>query len=46
MGGLYPGGGGGGAYERYKKSFLNELIRNKLRLSKSITKMRFPPQTV
>ena len=33
QGGLISrGGGGGGAYKRYKKSFLNELIRNKLRL--------------
>ena len=31
----------GEAYNRYKKSFLNELIKNKLRLTKSIIKMLF-----
>ena len=41
-GGLYLGGGGL-KYKWYKKhSFLNELIRNKLRLTKSIIKMHFP----
>ena len=44
----WGGGGGGltsrGAYKNmwYKKLFPNELIRNKLRLTKSIIKMRFP----
>ena len=36
------GGGGGLILSGIKKSFLNELIRNKLRLTKSIIKMRLP----
>ena len=35
------GGMGAYNYKRYKKSFLNELIRNKLTLTKSIIKLRF-----
>ena len=39
MGRAYMRGRGAGGYKRYKKSFLNELMRNKLRLTKSIMKM-------